>query len=673
MTEPVAAAQDPRTHSPEAGSPVTMGGALLRSIAGPEDVRALEKRELPSLCAEVRQHILDTVLKTGGHLGSNLGIVETTVALHYCFDFLRDRLVFDVSHQVYPHKILTGRGAQLHTIRQTGGISGFCHIDESPYDMFTAGHAGTAISAALGLRCGFDHAPAPKPARTPEEEGSPWVVALVGDAGLGAGVAFEGLNHAGDLDKSRYMVVLNDNEWSISKSVGALAKYLSRIRTSPLVHGATKKIEDLIAAIPMIGGRVVGKAHELGNVLRHLAVPGHIFEELGITYVGPIDGHDVVGLVDTLQRLKKLDGVVLLHLLTQKGKGYEAASNDPERGHAAKPPAKPSKESHKVEVRSDANGVHAVARKSISFTQSFAKHLARCAERDPRVVAITAAMPSGTGLVEFSERFPTRFYDTGITEQHAVAFSGGLARAGARPVAAIYSTFLQRGYDQVFQEVALQRLPVVFALDRGGLVGQDGPTHNGVFDIAYLRAFPGFALCSPRDDAEMALLLEFALRHEGPIGLRYPRANCEEAAGDERREPVALGRAEWLVRGERVALLGYGHMTQEALAAAKRIEQERGFRPSVVNARFAKPVDGALLAELASTHPLLVTIEDHSVMGGFGSACLEELNERGCRAELLRIGVPDQFVEHMNSPAEQHAALGMDAAGIARRVAERLR
>ncbi|MBK9383495.1 MAG: 1-deoxy-D-xylulose-5-phosphate synthase [Planctomycetes bacterium] len=659
-------------------------GNLLMRIAGPEDVRALDKRELPTLCADVRQFILDTVLKTGGHLGSNLGIVEATVALHYCFDFLRDRLVFDVSHQVYPHKILTGRGAQLHTIRQTGGISGFCHIDESPYDMFTAGHAGTAISAALGLRCGFDHAPAPKPPSTPEEEGSPWVVSLVGDAGLGAGVAFEGLNHAGDLDKSRYMVVLNDNEWSISKSVGALAKYLSRIRTSPLVHGATKKIEDLIAAIPMIGGKVVGKAHELGNVLRHLAVPGHIFEELGITYVGPIDGHDVVGLVDTLQRLKKLDGVVLLHLLTQKGKGYDAAKNDPERGHAAKPPAKPAKdgskakesltkESHKIEVRTDVNGTHAVPRKSISFTQSFANHLKRCAERDPRVVAITAAMPSGTGLVEFSEKFPTRFYDTGITEQHAVAFCGGLARAGARPVAAIYSTFLQRGYDQVFQEVALQRLPVVFALDRGGLVGQDGPTHNGVFDLAYLRAFPGFVLCSPRDDAEMGQMLDFALRHNGPVGIRYPRANCEEALSDEQREPLELGRGEWLQRGERVALVGYGPMSQEALSAARRIESELGFRPSVVNARFAKPVDGALLAELASSHRLLVTIEDHTIAGGFGSACLEELNERGARAELLRIGVPDQYIEHMNSPAEQHAALGMDAAGIARRVAERLR
>ncbi|HKB15686.1 MAG TPA: 1-deoxy-D-xylulose-5-phosphate synthase, partial [Planctomycetota bacterium] len=438
---------------------------ILPTIDSPEDLRRLPRSELPRLAAEIRQEIFDTLERTGGHLGSNLGVVELTVALHHAFDFRKDRLVWDVGHQTYPHKLLTGRRARFGTIRQKGGLSGFQCAQESPYDLFTTGHAGTSISLALGLKAGAD--------LLAEDRR---VVAVIGDASLGCGVAFEALNAAG-IQKRDLLVVLNDNEWSIAKTVGALSEYLTRVRTGPLYTGARKELDKWLERLWKLGDKVEQALEDVAQLARHVIVPGHVFEALGLKYYGPVDGHDVLGVLDVLERVKRIDGVVVLHVLTQKGKGGKGAESDPQRLHGVTPKPKPA-------VGEDPTKVAPVkASPKRSFTQAFCDAMLELASRDPKVVAITAAMPDGTGLRPFSEKFPDRFFDTGITEQHAVAFSAALARAGMRPVAAIYSTFLQRGLDQVFQEVLVSEAPVVFALDRAGLVGEDGPTHNGLFDI----------------------------------------------------------------------------------------------------------------------------------------------------------------------------------------------
>jgi 1-deoxy-D-xylulose-5-phosphate synthase len=628
-------------------------------------LRRLAPAQFPQLAQEIRDEIIETVCKTGGHLGSNLGVVEITLALHRVFDFRRDRLVFDVSHQVYPHKLLTGRRARFHTIRQTGGLTGFCSREESDFDLFTAGHAGTAISAALGMAC----ADAADSSLTDRN-----TVALVGDAGLGCGVAFEGLNFSSVAGR-RLIIVLNDNEWSISKSVGALSQYLSRIRTNPLVSRAERKIADALHHLPVVGDRL----DQALEILRHLAVPGHIFEDLGVRYVGPLNGHDVALLMDTFERVKKLDGVTLVHLLTHKGHGYGPASSDPQRAHGVAPKSAPKK--LEPEVKSPAAGCEVpsaldkAAPKKRSFTEWFANALIALAERDPKIVAITAAMPEGTGLNKFAERFPSRFFDTGITEQHAVAFAGGLARAGARPVAAIYSTFLQRGYDQVFQEVLLQGNPVVFAMDRGGLVGQDGPTHNGLFDIAYLRAFPGVVLMSPRDGVELTQMLTFAARLPGPSAIRYPRGGAAEDSSP--RQAIELGRAEVLTPGQDATIFAYGPLCEQALEARARLAA-LGVDVEVVNARFAKPLDLALLRDRLAKREWIFTVEEHAAMGGIGSAVLEaaaDLAVKGedVRARVVVFGVPDRWIEHASSREEQLAQCGLDAASIASRIANALR
>lgn len=637
---------------------------LLSTIQSPGDLKRIAVEKLPNLAQELREEIIETVFKTGGHLGSNLGVVEITIALHRVFDFSFDRLVFDVSHQCYPHKLLTGRRQRFHTIRQTGGLTGFCAVHESDYDLFTAGHAGTAISAALGMAC----ADAADPSQRDRH-----VVALVGDAGLGCGVAFEGLNHAGVTGR-RMMIVLNDNEWSISRSVGSLSKYLSRIRTSPMVARAEKRIADLVKDLPVVGDRL-DKALE---VLRHVAVPGHIFEELGVRYVGPLDGHDIPLLLETFERVSKLDGVTIVHLLTQKGHGYGPASTDPQRAHGVAPKQQTRKVEPEVTVPAGC-AVPSAAEKSApkkkSYTEWFAQSLVSAAERNPKVVAITAAMPEGTGLNKFAEKFPSRFFDTGITEQHAVALAGGLAKAGARPVAAIYSTFLQRGYDQVFQEVILQGNPVVFALDRGGLVGQDGPTHNGLFDIAYLRTMPGVTLLSPRDGVELRDMLDFALQLNGPSAIRYPRGGSAEDANTVRK-PIELGRAEVLAPGREATIIAYGPLCEQAMEA-RAILKESGFDIEVVNGRFAKPFDTQMLLERMKNRDLIVTIEEHSAMGGFGSAALETAAEcmqshDDARARIMVLGIPDRWIEHASSREEQLKQTGLDAESISRRIAAAL-
>ncbi|MBK7877320.1 MAG: 1-deoxy-D-xylulose-5-phosphate synthase [Planctomycetes bacterium] len=641
--------------------PAPLATGFLDRVRSPQDLKRLARAELPAVCAELRAFLLQSVQQTGGHLGSNLGTVELTTALHYVFDFRRDRLVFDVSHQCYPHKVLTGRMGRFGSLRQTDGLCGFTNPHESEWDLFHTGHAGTAISLALGLAMAGAHA-----------EGKPHAVAFVGDASLGAGVAFEGLNHAAASGQN-LLVVLNDNEWSISKSVGALARYLSRIRSNRLMQRVGQEVSSLISAVPVIGTKVDRTLGQIGEVVRHAVIPGHIFEELGVTYVGPIDGHDVELVVEHLERARHLEGVVLLHCLTEKGKGHPKAPTHPERVHgvkaAEKPVAKTAASNDRPIAKVPAPHEHG-AKPGPAYTKAFADALIRLAERDVRVHGITAAMPSGTGLDAFAERFPSRCHDTGITEQHALAMAAGMAKGGLRPVAAIYSTFLQRGYDQVFQEIALQNLPVVLALDRGGLVGQDGPTHNGVFDIAFLRTLPNLVLGAPRDATDMERMLELGLELKGPLALRFPRDNApgaERIHRTERREMMP-GKAEPLVEGEQVVIWAYGALVQQALEAAERLSR-RGVRVGVVDARFAKPLDVELLAQHAQRYRWIVTLEEHQRAGGFGSAVLEALNPLANAAARVRVlAIPDRYVDHKTTREEQLAETGLDADGIERAV-----
>jgi 1-deoxy-D-xylulose-5-phosphate synthase len=646
---------EPQNDPPAGSAAEEQPEPLLVDIESPEDVKRLELEQLPQLTNELREFLLDSVQTTGGHLGSNLGVVEIAVALHRVFDFRRDRLIWDVSHQCYPHKVLTGRKGRFQSLRRTDGLCGFTHPAESEYDLFHTGHAGTSISIGLGLATAFAG-----------EADPPQVVSVIGDASLGAGVAFEGLNNAGATG-TKLLVVLNDNEWSISRSVGSLAKYLSRIRSNRLVQRAGQETKNLIQAIPLIGPKFDKALDDLGEVMRHAVVPGHVFEELGVTYVGPIDGHDVLGLVQAFERVRQLEGTVVLHCLTDKGKGHPKAPDHPERVHAVKAASPVSA----VQYKTDGSKSTVDEAAPISFTQAFADALTRAAEGDVRVHALTAGMPSGTGLDRFAERFPARFHDTGITEQHAIAMAAGMAKAGLRPVAAIYSTFLQRGYDQVFQEAALQGLPIVFGLDRAGPVGQDGPTHNGVFDLAFLRTLPGMTLGAPRDATDMERMLKLMLTLDGPSALRYPRGNCprEEVLPAAERRAMRPGKAEVLCEGEQITLWAYGPMVSTAIKVAQRFEA-RGIHLGVVDARWAKPLDEELLARQLREQRWIVTLEDHQRAGGFGSALLEAASRLpqgdGPSARIRVLGIPDRYIEHRTTREEQLAEAGLDADSVER-------
>ncbi|GAB4155346.1 MAG: 1-deoxy-D-xylulose-5-phosphate synthase [Planctomycetota bacterium] len=609
---------------------------LLNGIDSPADLKKLPREKLPELAAEIRSVILDTVSITGGHLGSSMGVVELTIALHYLFDFSDDRLVFDVGHQCYPHKLLTGRRDRFHTLRQKGGLSGFTNRHESIYDAYLMGHAGTSCSAALGISIG-DRILGRKRHS----------VAVIGDASIGCGVAFEALNHAGSLENERLLVVLNDNRWSIAKTVGALSRYLNQVRSGRFYNQAKEAMHHLIQSIPLVGKPLEQKLVDGVEMLKSMVVPGRVFEDLGFRYFGPIDGHDVGQLLSIFERVKGLDGVVLVHVLTEKGKGVPGSEDRYDRAHAAKP--RPTKVPAEPAVLQPV--VPPIA-KGRSWTEWFGEGLIRLAEADPRIVALTAAMPDGTGLMEYRERFPDRFFDCGIAEQHAVATASGLATAGLRPVAAIYSTFLQRGYDQVFQEVVLQKLPVVFAMDRAGLVGEDGATHNGLYDIAYLRCMPGMVLMAPKDGPELQEMLAFALTLDRPVGIRYGRGiapNGGELLGwSGERQQIRLGKMETLRQGADGAILAYGHMVQTALAAAALLDK-RGIHVEVVNARFAKPVDEDGVLSVLGRHDLVVTLEDHSIHGGFGAAVLECAAARTrIRARVRVMGVPDRIIEHQS-------------------------
>ena len=611
---------------------------LLDSIDSPQDLKKLSPELLPQLAQEIREKIIATVSKTGGHLAPSLGTVELTIALHYVFDCPTDKIVWDVGHQAYAHKLLTGRRDRFQTLRQFGGLSGFPKRNESPCDAFDTGHSSTSISAALGLAA----------ARCQQKERGK-VIAVIGDGAMTAGLAFEGLNNAGDLNKD-LIVILNDNGMSIAPNVGALSSFFSRQFTRPTMVFLKKQVENLLGSLPAIGDDLLTFAKRSQDSLKAFFTPGMLFEALKFTYLGPVKGHRLDHLIETLQNVKNLKGPILVHVLTTKGKGYEPAESDPTGFHGL--------------GRFDPDTGE--AKKSVgevpSYTQVFGDTLVRLAQDDPKIVAITAAMPDGTGLVDFHKHFPDRFYDVGICEQHAITFAAGLALGGMRPVAAIYSTFMQRAYDQVLHDVCLQNLPVVLALDRGGMVGEDGETHQGLFDLSFLRHLPNLTLMAPKDENELRDMLYTAVQHPGPIAVRYPRGKGVGVAFSSTLQKVPIGQAEVLREGEDLLILALGASVYPALAAAEKLEAH-GFSATVVNARFVKPLDENLILTLAAKHGRVLTVEENVLAGGFGSAVLELLADRGLAVAVKRLGIPDIFVEH-GAPAILRQKYGLDADGI---------
>jgi 1-deoxy-D-xylulose-5-phosphate synthase len=619
--------------------------SLLDRIHSPVDLRRLAPDELVPLADELREEIVRCVSQTGGHFSSNLGSVELTIALHYAFETPRDLLVWDVGHQTYPHKILTGRRDRMHTLRQYGGLSGFCLKSESEYDVLAAGHASTSISAALGLAV----------ARDLRGE-SHHVVAVIGDGSMTAGMAFEAMNQAGHLG-SRLIVVLNDNSMSISPSVGALTKYLEALMAGRHYAKLKDDVKRVLHKIPGIGDPMLEVAKGLEEGVRQVFTPGTLFEELGFRYVGPVNGHSVPALLDALAEAKSIDGPVLLHAQTKKGKGYKYAEDEPVEYHG------PSAFDPVAGIQKKKPATPAAP----TYTAVFGKAVVKLAEHDPRVVAITASMPDGTGLVPFSEKFPDRFLNTGIAEQHSVTLAGGLAMGGIRPVVAIYSSFLQRGFDQIFHDVCLMDLPVTFALDRAGIAGNDGWTHHGLFDFAYFRIFPNTIVMAPKDENELQHMLATAIAQDHPTAVRYPRGNGVGVPLDAEFRQLPLGKAEVLRRGRHGLIWAVGTSVPPALEAAERLARE-GTELTVVNARFVKPLDRELLKaqleQLGVAGARLATVEEHVVAGGFGSAVTEALAELELHGvETSLIGVPDKFVPH-GSQEILRKVLGLDADGL---------
>ena len=615
---------------------------LLERIDSPEDLRALPEELLPELAAELRAFLLSSVSQTGGHLASGLGALELTIALHYVFDTPRDLLVWDVGHQCYPHKVLTGRRDAFATLRTYGGISGFLKREESEYDTFNAGHASTSISAALGMAAGRD-------LRGEDRR----VVAIIGDGGLTGGMAMEGLNQAGYLGR-RLMIILNDNEMSIAPNVGALQGYLNRIIHGQPYRRLKDEVEHVLRAIPKVGEPMLRLAKQVEQMAKQLFVPGSLFEELGFRYVGPTNGHSLPQLIATLREYRDHPHPVLVHVVTRKGKGYEPAEQDPVFWHGATP-----FEVETGEVRKRGGPP--------SYTKVFATALIEVAKADEKVVAITAAMPEGTGLDAFADVFPRRCFDVGICEQHAVTFAAGLVTRGLKPVVAIYSTFLQRAFDQIFHDVCLMHLPVVFALDRGGLVGADGPTHHGVFDLTYLRVLPEMVVMAPKDEDELRHMLATALDCGKPAAVRYPRGNGFGVKMEGPPRPLPVGRAEVLREGRDGLVWAIGTLATEARRAAERLAGEGGPDLTVVNARFVKPLDTELLASQLAPGRRLMTVEENALAGGFGAAVMEAIAALGVRdVAVERLGVPDEFQPH-GSQEILRARLDLDVEGIVRR------
>ncbi len=614
---------------------------LLNTINEPSELRRLKPSQLERLADELRAFILDSVSRTGGHLSSNLGTVELTIALHYVFNTPDDRIVWDVGHQAYPHKILTGRREAMSTLRQLGGLSGFPCRRESAYDTFGTAHSSTSISAALGM------------ARASQLKGEErFAIAVIGDGAMTAGMAFEAMNNAGIYDDVPLIVILNDNEMSISPPVGALNRYLARLISGRFYATAKKGIEQLLSGAPP----VLEFLRRMEGHAKGMVAPATLFEEFGFNYIGPIDGHDLDSLIPTLLNLKELKGPQFLHVITKKGQGYSLAEADPVLYHG------PGKFNPTEGIKSAA-----AARKT--YTQVFGEWLCDIAEQDQRVVGITPAMREGSGLIEFEQRFPKRYYDVGIAEQHAVTFAGGLAVEGLKPVVAIYSTFLQRAYDQLIHDIALQNLPVLFAIDRAGLVGADGATHAGTYDIAFLRCLPNMTVMAASDENECRQMLYTALQQPGPSAVRYPRGVGPGVTVEKQMSALPLGKGEMRrtssqPAGQRIAILAFGAMVAPSLAAANILDA------SVANMRFIKPLDDALVQQLAQSHDALVTVEEGCVMGGAGSACIESLLAAGIQRPILQLGLPDDFIAQ-GDPARLLANCGLDSAGIVQAIRQR--
>jgi 1-deoxy-D-xylulose-5-phosphate synthase len=616
---------------------------LLPQIQSPEQLKALDKKKLPQLASELREQIVTTVAANGGHLGSSLGVVELTIALHRVFNSPADKILWDVGHQAYAHKLLTGRQEQFPTLRQWQGISGFPKRKESIHDVFGVGHSSTSVSAALGMAVAGDIL------GTDDR-----IVAVIGDGSLTAGMAFEALNHAGHL-KQKMVVILNDNEMSISRNVGALSSFMSRKMTSDTFIRFKKETETLLNYIPGIGRDLVGIAKRAEESLKSFMTPGMLFEGFGFDYFGPLDGHNLEDLMETLKNAAQIKGPVLLHILTKKGRGYEPAEKNPAKFHGIGP-----FDPQTGEVPAP------TASAPPSYTEVFGRTLVDLAANDERIVAITAAMAEGTGLKPFSQVYPQRFYDVGIAEQHAVTFAAGLAARGLRPVVAIYSTFMQRAIDQVLHDVCLQNLPVTLALDRGGLVGADGPTHHGAFDLSFLRTIPNMILAAPRDEYELQRLMKTALSVDGPFAYRYPRGKGVGIRLSEEIEPVAIGQSELLREGPDGLLIAVGSMVQQALAAAEQLATE-GIDLAVLDARFIKPLDRKQMIALAESAPFVMTVEENVLQGGFGSAVLELFSDVGLHIPVVRIGIPDDFIEQ-GTQAQLYDSLGLNAEHIATRI-----
>ncbi|MFZ4586649.1 MAG: 1-deoxy-D-xylulose-5-phosphate synthase [Candidatus Methylopumilus universalis] len=609
---------------------------LLDKINSPKDLKKLTRSELVTLCDEIRSFIIESVSKTGGHLSSNLGVIELTVALHYVFDCPQDKFIWDVGHQTYPHKILTGRKKKMGSLRALDGISGFPKISESAYDIFGTGHSSTSISAALGMaealkKKNLDHK----------------AIAIIGDGAMTAGMAFEGLNNAGD-SKNNILVILNDNDMSISKNVGALNNYLAKLMSGNLYGSIKRSSKAVLSAIPPM----LEFAKRAEEHMKGMVIPGTLFEEFGFNYIGPIDGHDLNALVDTLNNLKALQGPQLLHVATQKGFGYEPAETDPNKFHG-------------VGQFSLSDGAQPLKIKKATYTDVFGDWIVDMAMIDKKLCAITPAMLDGSGLNKFSEKFPDRFFDVGIAEQHAITFAAGLACENYKPVIAIYSTFLQRAYDQLIHDVALQNIPMLFAIDRAGIVGQDGPTHSGSFDLSFLRCIPNILIMAPSNENECRQMLFTGFKFKGISVVRYPRGPGPGSAIKSKMTAIPIGKAEVIRKGRTIALLAFGNMLEEALKAGDKINA------TVVNMRFIKPLDIKLIRDLGSSHKLLVTLEENTISGGAGSAVLEVISEYDLKCQSLRIGIPDKFVEQ-GGQEQLRKKYGLDAASIIKSIEKKL-
>jgi 1-deoxy-D-xylulose-5-phosphate synthase len=616
---------------------------LLDAIDGPENLKKLSLREMTTLAAELREEMISVCAVNGGHLAPSLGVVELSIALHRVFESPKDKIIWDVGHQAYAHKLLTGRSKTFSSLRKLGGISGFPKRAESPHDVFDVGHSSTSISAALGMAV----------ARDLNNERNK-ILAVIGDGSMTGGMAYEGLNQAGHHNKD-LIVVLNDNEMSISENVGALSNFLSRTITSEFVHRVKKDVEGFLEGLDGFGRHVLQVAKRAEESFKGFFTPGMLFEAFGFEYIGPIDGHNIEQLLETFEKVRRFDDAVLIHVLTKKGKGYPPAEQNPSLFHGVGPF---DIESGKV-LKGKVEGA--------SYTAVFGETLTRIALDNNKIIALTAAMPDGTGLATFAKQFPKRFFDVGIAEQHGVTFAAGLSKEGYKPVFAVYSSFLQRAYDQIFHDVCLQNLPVVFAIDRAGVVGSDGPTHHGVFDLSYLRHLPGMTLMAPKDENELQHMLHTAIHHNGPIAVRYPRGNGYGVAMDQELKQLPIGKGEILMEGDTAAIFAIGTMVYPSIKAAEILAQE-GLYITVVNARFIKPLDRELIMAVTAKCRLIFTVEENVLQGGFGSALLELLEEIKVYDMITtRIGFPDSYIEQ-GEQAELKALHGLDAEGIASRI-----